>query len=246
MPRKYSLLLFMVVLITACTHPIDIVGNGDIHSASGEHDCLLEDLPCKAVAVDEYIETYMPLARPGFRFVGWDNCPDRQGDDCVFKVDKETVHKNWGKTMPALIAKFAPDCDNAPPDSFTAIQTVIFDGKGCSNNGCHSGNRPEGGMNLSSGSAYANTVNVRAGTGGGLMRILPGDADSSYLYRKVSAKTDPRSFRISGSPMPLTGSALSTSQLAALELWINAGAPQTGRIGEFNRVEQLLGLCANP
>ena len=244
MPRTY-LILSLLTLITSCTHPIEIVGNGDVMSASGEHDCLLEELPCKAVAVNEYIETYMPVARSGYRFVGWENCLDQQGEDCVLSVDADTVHKNWGKTMPPLIAKFAPVCAAAPADSFAAIQTVIFNGKGCSNKGCHGGGQPANGMSLSNGNAYAAIVNVTARAGGGLKRVLPGDANNSFLYRKVAARTNPGSFSVAGSPMPLTGSALSTNQLAALAVWIDAGAPEFGRADEMNEVERLLGLC-NP
>ena len=120
-------------------------------SASGEHKRLLEELPCKVVAVDGYIETYLPLAREGYRFVGWENCPDQQGENCVLNVDADTVHKNWGKTMPPLIAEFVPECADAPADSFVAIKTVIFHGKGCNKGGCHSGNGAQAGMSLSLG-----------------------------------------------------------------------------------------------
>lgn len=51
------------------------------------------------------------------------------------------------------------------------------------------------------------------------------------------------SFQISGNPMPLAVTALSADQLAALALWIDAGAPQFGRAGELNEIERLLGLC---
>ena len=173
-----------------CTHPIDIVGEGDIRSGSGSRDCLLEGLHCRGVAVSEYIETYIPQPRSGYSFVGWDNCLSQDGDNCVFNVAAATVQQNWFRTMPALVAKFAPLCESAPVDSFAAIQAVIFDGKGCSGGGCHSG-----------------------------------------------------SFQISGNPMPLAVTALSADQLAALALWIDAGAPQFGRAGELNEIERLLGLC---
>lgn len=241
---KFGNLSFLLLIwLSGCTHPIEIIGEGDIRSDSGDHDCLLEDLPCKAVAITEYVETYRPEARPGYQFAGWGNCPGTEGDACVFRVSADEVRKNWGKTAPPLIAKFAAVCPGAPADSFAAIQAVIFNGKGCSSGGCHGGKNPANGMNLSSGNAYGSIVNVRALSGGGLNRILPGDAGSSYLYRKVSAKTRPGSFSISGSPMPLSGSALSEDQLAALAAWIDAGAPQFGRADELNAVERLLGLC---
>ncbi|MEE4143280.1 MAG: hypothetical protein V2I26_00640 [Halieaceae bacterium] len=161
----------------------------------------------------------------------------------MFDVKAGVVFDNWGKVMPPLVAKFAPLCEAAPTASFAAIQNVIFDGKGCSNGGCHQGSGAANGMNLSSGNAYAAIVNVAARAGGGLKRVLPGDANNSFLYRKVAARTNPGSFTVAGSPMPLTGSALSVNQLAALALWIDAGAPEFGRADELNEVERLLGLC---
>ena len=100
--------IFLLSIIGGCTHPIDIVGEGDIRSTSGDNDCLLEDLPCKAETIDEYEETYFPEPRSGYEFVGWDGCLEMQGDSCVFNVSADIVHDNWGKTLPTLVAKFAP------------------------------------------------------------------------------------------------------------------------------------------
>ena len=240
MKPNYLAVLVMSVL-AGCTHPVDIIGEGDVRSSSGDYDCLLEELPCESVAIGAYNETYLPEPRSGFQFVGWDNCPAQQGDQCVFDVDAQIVAENWGKIMPPLVAKFAPLCEQAPTASFAAIQTVIFNGKGCSNSGCHGGSRPANGMNLSTGIAYDSIVDIAARVGGGLKRIMPGDADNSFLYRKVAAKTNPGSFTIAGSPMPLTGSALSSDQMAAVALWINEGAPETGRADELKELERLLG-----
>lgn len=33
----------LIALATACSHPLEIEGEGDILSASGDRDCLLED-----------------------------------------------------------------------------------------------------------------------------------------------------------------------------------------------------------
>ena len=244
MKPNYLPMLLLACLV-GCTHPIEIAGEGDIRSSSGQHDCLLEEQPCEAVAVGAYNEGYRPEPRSGFQFVGWQNCLSQQGESCVFNVPADAVFKNWGKTMPPLVAKFAPLCEAAPAASFAAIQTVIFNGKGCSNNGCHGGSQPANGMNLTTGKAYAAIVNANARAGGGLKRVLPTDAENSFLYQKVAARTNPGSFRIAGSPMPLTGTALSANQQAALALWIDAGAPEFGRADELNEVERLLGLC-NP
>ena len=237
--------ILLLASLAGCTHPIDIAGEGDIRSSSAKNDCLMEELPCEVVAIGAYTETYRPEARSGFQFVGWDNCLSQQGDRCIFEVEAETVFDNWGKVMPPLVAKFAPLCETAPTTSFAAIQTVIFNGKGCSNSGCHGGSQPANGMNLSNGNSYDAIVDVAARTGGGLKRVLPGDSSDSFLYRKVAARSNPGSFTIAGSPMPLVGSALSANQLAALALWIDAGAPEFGRADEMKEVERLLGLC-NP
>jgi hypothetical protein len=236
------LLVFFVVGLYGCTHPLDIVGEGDILSSSGDNDCLLENLPCEAIAGGDYLETYTAVARPGHEFVGWEGCISSDNTLCSFDVPEDIVVQFWFETAPPLVAKFAPECSQAPADSFAAIGDVIFTGKGCSAGGCHSGSAPQAGMNLSSNVAYGNIVNVNSRTSS-LQRVLPGDASSSYLFRKVSAKTNPGSFPISGSPMPRNNRVLSNDELAALELWINAGAPQFGRADEFKQVEQLLGLC---
>ncbi len=240
MPARL-LLIVMLGALGACTHPLEIVGEGDILSASGERDCLMEDQPCKAVALTEYLETYTAVARQGSTFVGWEGCSSTT-NECSFNIPGEVVIDYWFTTTPPLTAKFAPDCSDAPPDTFTSIQEAIFTGRGCSSGGCHSGSRPTGGMNLSAGNSFANTVGKPASSSA-LKRIEPGDANNSYLYRKVSAKTNPGSFTISGSPMPFNRPALSAAQLAALAAWIDAGAPQTGRSSELNEVEVLLGAC---
>ena len=238
-----SLLLVLPLALAGCTHPLEIVGDGDIRSSSGDHDCLLEELPCKVVVTGDYVDTYIPEPRSGFRFVGWDNCLAAEGENCVFNVPAANVKQNWFKTMPALVAKFAPLCDKAPADSFSAIQQVIFNGKGCNTGGCHSAHRPAAGLNLATGSSFASIFNVAALSGGGMKLVLPGDSANSYLYRKVAARINPGTVAIAGSAMPPGGSALSAGQLAALAAWIDAGAPQSGRVGELNEVEQLLGLC---
>lgn len=242
--KPIVLSILLLASLAGCTHPIDIVGEGDIRSSSAENDCLLEELPCEATAIGAYTEAYRPEPRSGFEFVGWDNCLSQQGDSCIFNVDADTVFENWGKIMPPLVAKFAPLCDAAPAASFAAIQTAIFNGKGCSSSGCHGGNRPANGMNLSSGNTYDAIVDITALAGGGLKRVLPGDASNSFLYRKVAARTNPGSFAVAGSPMPPVGSsALSANELSALALWIDAGAPEFGRADELKEVERLLGLC---
>ena len=48
----------LVACITACSHPLEIVGQGDINSSTGANDCSLEAQPCKNYAVGDYEVTY--------------------------------------------------------------------------------------------------------------------------------------------------------------------------------------------
>jgi hypothetical protein len=80
-------------------------------------------------------------------------------------------------------------------------------------------------MNLGSGQSFANAVNVPAletAATTGLMRILPGQPDSSYLVHKIEGTH--LDVGGSGSRMPLSGCCLSSSQIKTIRDWIAAGA----------------------
>lgn len=61
--------------------------------------------------------------------------------------------------------------------------------------------------------------NAKATNGLGTSIMVPGDAENSYLYMKVS--NDPR---IIGSKMPLDRPSLSSNELVLIKSWINSGA----------------------
>lgn len=99
-------------LILACNHPIEIIGDGDVTSASGNRNCYLEDYRAgnsncaKNTVVGEYQETYYATPRDGWEFKGWEGCQVPLSDTCGFDVPQETVIKAWGNTAPPLIANF--------------------------------------------------------------------------------------------------------------------------------------------
>ena len=113
--------------------------------------------------------------------------------------------------------------------TWEAIQTRVFDQGGCANLLCHAGPAAAGGLSLEPSVAHANLVNAAASVGV-LDRVEPGDEDLSLLYLKLAAATlAPDGPEIPGSPMPSGGlPAVSADTLAALRLWIRAGAPETG------------------
>ncbi len=124
-----------LLLIQACSHPIEIVGEGDVTSQSGNRNCSLEQFKAAnpacsknyagidleqlpALVAEDYAETYNPAPRPGWMFSHWVNyCTTATPPtyDCVFDFPAATVQQFWGKTMPALKAVFCliddPDCD---------------------------------------------------------------------------------------------------------------------------------------
>lgn len=88
----------------------------------------------------------------------------------------------------------------------------------CGVAGCHvpGGSGP---MPLQAANAYANLVNVRMvhPSCSSDMRVLPGNAASSGIIKKLEGST-------CGSRMPLGGSSLPTSQIDVIRIWINQGA----------------------
>lgn len=67
---------------------------------------------------------------------------------------------------------------------------------------------------------YSGLVGVPATGLAGEIRVIPGDAENSYLIKKLEGRDG-----IAGSRMPLSGSPLTTLQLNQIRAWINAGAP---------------------
>jgi hypothetical protein len=111
----------------------------------------------------------------------------------------------------------------APMVSFSRDILRIFTNNGaktCAQAGCHSGPNPQMGQNLSATTAYTNIVNVPSMEKPSLLRVKPGDAANSYLYQKITGAPG-----IVGSMMPLAGGPLSASDMALIQQWINAGAP---------------------
>ena len=88
--------------------------------------------------------------------------------------------------------------------------------------GCHAGTSPAQNQNLSAGLAYANLVNVPANEAPGLMRVRPGQPDSSYLVHKIQGTQ--ATVGGSGGRMPLGGTPLTAAQIARIRAWISLGA----------------------
>jgi hypothetical protein len=165
------------------------------------------------------------------------------------------------KRIPLIVALCSVLCGCGPDESapgpatstcptfdgaFEAIQNTIFERRGCTAATCH-GSAVAGGLDLRADVAFDNLVNATS-VGSGLLRVEPSGVKDSYLFQKLAARTDPAlvTSPIAGSPMPLSGEALTPQELEAIRLWIEGAAPEKGSIGdEFggNRVAELLSAC---
>ena len=138
------------------------------------------------------------------------------------------------------------ECRESFDSAFAAIQQIVFERRGCTENVCH-GSAMSGGLDLRPDAAFASLVGAPS-VGSSLLRVDPTSVKNSYLFQKLAARTDPSlvTTSISGSPMPLSGEPLTSNQLEAIRLWIEAGAPESGSVGdEFggSRMAELLGAC---
>lgn len=117
--KRFTALAGVVYLLQACSHPLEIVGEGDIvdMNESGR-GCTLEqfeigDKACtENLVLGAYDVNYAALPRTGWQFVEWQgpcNLNLSEGDECVLVVSPEVVRSFWGQTMPATTAVFEVD-----------------------------------------------------------------------------------------------------------------------------------------
>ncbi|MET0341402.1 MAG: hypothetical protein ABW252_10385 [Polyangiales bacterium] len=129
--------------------------------------------------------------------------------------------------------------------TWAAIQRSVFEAKSCTASACHSARTQAGALDLSSHDAYAQLVHqpAVASLDTPMVRVLPGEQAGSFLYAKLAAATEHASLPSGGgAPMPVGAAPLTADQLAAVKLWIRAGAPETGVV----EGTQALLDCAQP
>jgi hypothetical protein len=124
------LLSFVLPLLYACSHPIEIVGEGDVWSTGGR-TCTLEDYQggqnscSKNFVIGAYQETYYAVPRLGWKFHRWGNyCADASENACSFNVTEDTVLQFYGATVAPLQAIFTR-LDTGEID--TVITGIEFD-----------------------------------------------------------------------------------------------------------------------
>jgi len=84
---------------------------------------------------------------------------------------------------------------------------------------CHSGASAPEGLQLDAAHSYALLVGVPSAEQSSLLRVQPGDPDSSYMIRKIQGGPG-----ISGGQMPLGGPPLPQSTIDIMRQWVTEGA----------------------
>jgi hypothetical protein len=179
---------------------------------------------------------------------GDDASSSEQQDDVIGEQDASADAEASDAGSDAAQSVDAGPCgeEGEHDSTFAAIQKVIFEGKGCTNDMCH-GAAKTGGLDLREGAAYY-SLHQAASQNSPFMRVMPGEPDESFLYNKLRAATDPGSVEVGGSPMPSGAEPLSADHLEVVRRWIEAGAPREGSVGDgvtgrSDRLAELLGAC---
>lgn len=101
--------------------------------------------------------------------------------------------------------------------SFSTVVQEILTRRGCTNSSCH-GQATQADLDLRPGTAYGELVNVQAFQDPGRTRVIPGDAQNSYLIIKLEGRQSV------GGQMPATGAPLDSIDLNNIRNWIDQGA----------------------
>jgi len=120
-----------LLLLYACSHPIEIEGEGDVWSLAGK-TCTLENYQADATQcsknyiVGDYRDSYYATPRAGWRFDHWINyCTKSQTNECRFVIPASLVEKFYGATVPPLHAVFVRE--DTPPTLSQAARHAGID-----------------------------------------------------------------------------------------------------------------------
>ncbi len=117
-----------------------------------------------------------------------------------------------------ILTLSSDDGGSEPTVSFANDVQPIFTAN-CALAGCHNAATAQQGLVLEAGSAFSNIVNVPSSEQPSVFRVSPGDADASYLVRKIRGTSG-----ITGGRMPLNRTPLSAAQIDTIATWVNEGA----------------------
>ena len=125
--------LTLVIMLTACKHPLAIIGQGDIvERLAGVRGCTLEEFEAESprctqndVIAEDYNVSYEAIPRPGWFFVGWTKGSACKGDNTPLLCELE---------LSAGVVQFV---DEAWPDQDWSPSTAVFAQSGMLSNFTH-------------------------------------------------------------------------------------------------------------
>jgi hypothetical protein len=142
-----------------------------------------------------------------------------------------TVWRRWSLWAALLIAACCPDPkpadgggENADGAAvvggakLSSIQKQVFD-KSCVSD-CHEGVSAAADLRLNAGKSFGSLVNVASQQLSAELRVIPTDADRSYLVRKLEGGP-----AIVGDQMPRLAPPLDQPVIDVVRSWIARGAP---------------------
>jgi hypothetical protein len=135
MAARLLLLIISVGMVTSCKHPLEIIGQGDITSASGLRNCSLVDFQagednCTMNEVTgAYNETYTAWPADGWTFRGWKTYCDYTNVDNTCSFNYSAAQVSLYESVPPLRAEFIEDCPEGETctESLTPLLGAVTD-----------------------------------------------------------------------------------------------------------------------
>ena len=148
------------------------------------------------------------LLRYLFGFQGYSLIEDARGSDATRATSTE---------ISAYIRSRIETGSNVTTNTFSRVQNLVFT-PSCASVNCHKGSSSQHGLDLSSGAAYSNLVNIPSEQMPALNLVTRGNPNQSYLVQKIEGTAE------IGDQMPLNGQPLNTDLQQLVRNWIAEGA----------------------
>ena len=182
----------------------------------GDNPPLLEDVNKDGIVnIQDLVLVAAAFGQPVDRTA--DQNPDVNRDGTVNVLDLVRVSNSLGQTV--------PDENSAYHD----IQEYVFD-KSCANSVCHAAPANSAGLSLEYRFSYDDLVGIvpqnPAAAAAGMKLVDPGNPENSFLLTKLIGPESPDQ----GSRMPFGGGMIHNGKINAIRTWIEAGAPETGKV----------------
>ena len=181
----------------------------------GDNPTLLEDVNNDGIVnIQDLVLVANAFGQPVDRTA--EQNPDVNRDGIINVLDLVRVSNSLGQTV--------PDENSAYHD----IQEYVFD-KSCASSTCHAAPANAGNLNLEYGLSYDDLVGMipqnPAAAAAGMKLVDPENPENSFLLTKLIGPGLDQ-----GARMPFGGGMIHHGKIDAIRTWIEAGAPETGKV----------------